>query len=283
MKIAIFGSGLMGKGLVQIFAQCHDISSINWVGRSVEKLSNGLKDIETIWQKLIAKGKFSENDLSLFRSKIVLTDEIACVSSSELVIETIIECVETKKSLFKKMDSFLNSDTIIASNSSSLSITELANNLRRPENAIGMHFFNPPGIMKLVELVVGIKTSQETIHRAKKIVAMLGKESIVVKESPGFIVNRMLIPMINEAVGLLSEGLAEAEEIDKAMSLGANHPLGPLALADLIGNDIVLAIMETLHDETGDPKYRPHPLLRKMVRGNLLGRKTNSGFFFYPS
>lgn len=281
MRVTIIGSGLMGKGLVQVFAQCPEVSLVSWLGRSLDKLADGFKDLEITWQKLITKGKIAENDFKVFSSKIQWTTEMDCVDSSELVIEAVKECIATKKTLFGEVSKHLMENALIASNSSSLSITELASNIRKPENAIGMHFFNPPGIMKLVEIVVGIRTSEQTIHRAQEIAKLLGKDSIVVKEAPGFIVNRMLIPMINEAIGLLAEGFAEAMEIDKAMTLGANHPIGPLALADLIGNDVVLAIMETLKAESGDPKYRPHPLLRKMVRAKLLGRKTKQGFFSY--
>jgi 3-hydroxybutyryl-CoA dehydrogenase len=170
---------------------------------------------------------------------------------------------------------------VIATNTSSLSITELASITKNPENVVGLHFFNPAPVMKLVEIIVGLSTSNETATWAFKFAKGLGKEPVLVNEAPGFIVNRMLIPMINEAIGILAEGVATAEEIDRAMKFGANHPIGPLALADLIGNDVNLSIMETLHNETGDPKYRAHPLLRKMVRANRLGRKTGIGFYRY--
>ncbi len=282
MKVAIIGTGLMGKGLAQIFAQCSEVTAVEWIGRSQEKLSESMKALSLLWQKLITKGKTTEDDVRTYKDKIILLTELNEICDTDLVIEAVQECLSTKKAVFRKISGHIKANTIVATNSSSLSITELARSIEYPENVVGMHFFNPPAIMKLVEVVVGFQTSEQTICRAKEISSMLGKQPILVKEAPGFIVNRMLIPMINEAVGILAENVAQADEIDKAMTLGANHPIGPLALADLIGNDIVLAIMETLREETGDPKYRAHPLLRKMVRAQHLGRKTGQGFFTYP-
>lgn len=281
MRISIIGSGLMGKGLTQIFSQCPRISHVSWIGRDLIKLKHGIDELLAIWQKLISKGKISKDDSQFYLNKIEVTQEMECLERSDIIIEAVKECISTKISIFREISQRADTGTLIASNTSSLSITELAGATRCPENVVGLHFFNPPALMQLVEVVVGLKTSEKTIARSKEIVSLLGKEPIVVKEAPGFIVNRMLIPMINEAIGLLAEGVAEAKDIDKAMTLGANHPLGPLALADLIGNDVILAIMETLRLETGDPKYRPHPLLRKMVRAQLLGRKTNQGFYSY--
>ena len=183
--------------------------------------------------------------------------------------------------MFLNLNTVLAKNTILATNTSSLSITELSCFFENPSNVIGLHFFNPAPIMQLTEVISGLLTSQETIDWTMAFAANLGKSPVLVNEAPGFIVNRMLIPMINEAIGILAEGVACAEEIDRAMCLGANHPIGPLALADLIGNDVNLSIMETLYSETGDPKYRAHPLLRKMVRANRLGRKTKHGFFMY--
>ena len=282
MKVCIVGAGLMGKGLAQIFAQSSEVDEVLWFARSTCRLDEAVCSVNSQWDKQIAKNKLTAEEKNLFASKFHLIDSFAKVEPSVgLIIEAIKECLPSKLEIFAEMSRFIDDKTMVASNSSSLSITEIASVLHTPGNVVGMHFFNPPAIMKLVEIVVGIKTSVATIERAKDIARMLGKEPIEVKEAPGFIVNRMLIPMINEAIGLLAEGIAPAEDIDKAMMMGANHPIGPLALADLIGNDVVLAIMDTLRTETGDPKYRPHPLLRKMVRANLLGRKVKSGFFSY--
>lgn len=281
MKVAVIGSGLMGKGLTQIFAQCSEISRVFWVGRNSSTLNDGLERVKQIWAKLEKKGQISSFQKAQYCEKILLETDKQCLKDADFILEAVIENIEVKKEVFFEISKFSKPEAILASNSSSLSITEIAGVTKFPENVLGLHFFNPPAVMQLTEIVVGMKTSQSTISSAQVLVGHLGKESILVKESPGFIVNRMLIPMINEAVGLLAENIAEAKEIDKAMRLGANHPIGPLALADLIGNDVVLAIMETLRRETGDPKYRAHPLLRKMVRANFLGRKTGKGFYLY--
>ncbi|HHY79633.1 MAG TPA: 3-hydroxybutyryl-CoA dehydrogenase, partial [Thermoanaerobacter sp.] len=200
---------------------------------------------------------------------------------ADFVIEAAIENMEIKKQIFKELDNICKEGTILATNTSSLSITEIANVTTRPDKVIGMHFFNPVPVMKLVEVIKGMKTSSETFNTVKELAQKLGKTPVEVNEAPGFVVNRILIPMINEAIGVLADGVASASDIDEAMKLGANHPIGPLALSDLIGNDVVLAIMDTLYSEFNDSKYRPHPLLRKMVRAGLLGRKTGKGFFEY--
>jgi 3-hydroxybutyryl-CoA dehydrogenase len=198
-----------------------------------------------------------------------------------ITIEAVIENIDVKKKIFRDLDTICPPGTILGSNTSSMSITEIAGTTTRPDKVIGIHFFNPAPIMGLVELIKGIATSEETFDKVKNLVADLGKTAVKVEESPGFVVNRILIPMINESVCVYSEGVASAEEIDNAMKLGANHPIGPLALADMIGLDVVLAIMDNLHKEIGDDKYRPHNLLRKMVRGGMLGKKTKSGFYRY--
>ena len=186
-----------------------------------------------------------------------------------------------KKELFAELEELCRPDVILATNTSSLSITEIASATKKPERVVGMHFFNPAPVMKLVEVIPGYNTSEETIAAAKKLAEDLQKTPVEIKESPGFVVNRMLIPMVNECVAVLAENIASAEDIDKAMQLGANHPMGPLALADLVGLDICLRVMETLHEELGEDKYRPHPLLRKMVRAGKLGQKTGEGFYKY--
>jgi 3-hydroxybutyryl-CoA dehydrogenase len=207
--------------------------------------------------------------------------DIEIVKDVDLVIEAALEEMESKKALLAQLDELVRDDVIIATNTSSLSITELASATKRPDKIIGMHFFNPVPVMKLVEIIKGLGTSEETKETILELTKALGKTPVEVEEAPGFVVNRILIPMINEAVGILADGVADAEGIDNAMKLGANHPMGPLALGDLIGLDVCLAIMNVLYEEFGDPKYRPHPLLKKMVRAGKLGMKSGEGFFKY--
>jgi len=214
-------------------------------------------------------------------SRIKGSTDISVVKDVDLIIEAATEDMEQKKALFKELDELCGKDVILATNTSALSITEIAAATTRPDKVIGMHFFNPVPMMKLVEIVKGLGTSEETKKTVLALTEALGKTPVEVSEAPGFVVNRVLIPMINEAIGILADGVADAEGIDQAMMLGANHPMGPLALGDLVGLDVCLAIMETLYQEFGDTKYRPHPLLKKMVRGNKLGRKTGIGFFDY--
>lgn len=281
LKISVIGAGTMGKGIVQVLAQANQVSSIVWKGKSPEILQNALVDLEVLWGRLVAKKRLDTESASRFIRKIQLTDDYDALTGSRCIIEAVSENIDAKRKLFAQMATVADEETILASNTSSLSITELASLTAHPANVVGLHFFNPAPVMKLTEVIAGLTTSQDTLDWAMEFARQLGKDPVLVNEAPGFIVNRMLIPMINEAVGILAEGVASAEEIDKAMRLGANHPIGPLALADLIGNDVNLSIMETLHNETGDSKYRAHPLLRKMVRANRLGRKTGHGFFKY--
>lgn len=281
LKISVVGTGTMGKGIVQILAQADQVSSIVWKGKSPESLQSALVDLEVLWGRMVAKKRLDAESASRFIHKIKLTNEYDGLIGSRCIIEAVSENMDAKRKLFSQVATVANEETILASNTSSLSITELASLTAHPANVVGLHFFNPAPVMKLTEVIAGLTTSQSTLDWTLEFARHLGKDPVLVNEAPGFIVNRMLIPMINEAIGILAEGVASAEEIDKAMRLGANHPVGPLALADLIGNDVNLSIMETLHNETGDPKYRAHPLLRKMVRANRLGRKTGHGFFKY--
>jgi 3-hydroxybutyryl-CoA dehydrogenase len=279
MKVCVLGAGTMGAGIAQVFAQNgHQV-----VLRDIkdEFVNRGYAFIEKNLNKLVQKGKITESEMIACMSRIIPTISLSDASDCDLVVEAAIEKMEIKKEIFSELDKICDDKTILASNTSSLSITEIAANTNRPEKVIGMHFFNPAPIMKLVEIIKGIATSEETYNTIAELTNQIGKEGVAVEEAPGFVVNRILVPMINEAVGILADGIANAEDIDKAMKLGANHPIGPLALGDLIGLDVCYFIMEILYNEYGDSKYRPHPLLRKMIRGNKLGRKTGEGFFKY--
>ena len=231
--------------------------------------------------KLVSKGKMTEEAKEDILSRISGTTDMNLAADCDLVVEAAIENMKIKKEIFAELDKICKPETILASNTSSLSITEVASATGRPEKVIGMHFFNPAPVMKLVEIIRGMATSQETFDAVKELSLEIGKEPVEVAEAPGFVVNRILIPMINEASFILQEGIASVEDIDTAMKFGANHPMGPLALGDLIGLDVCLAIMDVLYNETGDTKYRASSTLRKYVRAGWLGRKTGRGFYNY--
>ena len=279
MKISVIGSGTMGNGIVQTFATKGHKVVIK--GHRQESLDKAIASLDKGLSKLVEKGKITSEDKDITMSNISTTLSYEDIKDADLVIEAIVEDIKVKETVFKELDEICEAKTILATNTSSLSITEIASFTKRPEKVIGMHFFNPVPVMKLTEIITGQKTSVETFDTVFKIASDIGKVPVKVEESPGFVVNRILVPMINEAVGILSENVASKEDIDESMKLGANHPIGPLALADLIGLDVCLAIMEVLYSEFSDSKYRPHPLLKKMVRANNLGRKTGKGFYEY--
>ena len=278
-KIFVLGAGTMGAGIVQAFAQkgyeviVRDIKD-EFVERGISVINKGLS-------KQVAKGKMTEEVKEEILARISGTTDMNLATDCDLVVEAAIENMKIKKEIFVELDKICKPEAILASNTSSLSITEVALATSRPDKVIGMHFFNPAPVMKLVEIIRGMATSQETFDVVKEAALAIGKEPVEVKEAPGFVVNRILIPMINEASFILQEGIASVEDIDTAMKYGANHPMGPLALGDLIGLDVCLAIMDVLYNETGDNKYRASNVLRKYVRAGWLGRKTGKGFYDY--
>lgn len=279
MKVFLAGCGTMGAGIAQTFA----VSGYEVVmfDRTMELVDRGYAMIEKQLRKQEERGRMTAEEVDAALRRLSRSVDLNDASDATLVLEAIFEDMIAKRELLKALDAICAPDCLFGSNTSSLSITEMASGLQHEEQFLGIHFFNPAPVMKLVEIIRGDATSEETLEVALDLVRSIGKEPVICRESPGFIVNRILIPMINEAVELLGCGVASREDIDQAMKLGANHPMGPLELADFVGVDIVLAIMEVLYSETGDPKYRPSLMLRRLVRAGKLGRKSGEGFYQY--
>jgi 3-hydroxybutyryl-CoA dehydrogenase len=279
LRVAVIGAGTMGNGIAQVFGQGgHAVVLSDVDGAALERAR---AQIDRSLGKLAEKGKIAPADRTATLGRIEFTPDLADVTAADLVVEAVVEKFEVKRELFAELDRITKPATLLASNTSSISITRLGAATRRPDKVIGMHFMNPVPLMALVEVIRGQVTSDETTRAVMDLARALGKTPVEVNDFPGFVSNRVLMPMINEAIFAVYEGVAKPEAIDEVMKLGMNHPMGPLTLADFIGLDVCLAILEVLHEGLGDPKYRPCPLLRRMVAAGRLGRKSGHGFYVY--